>query len=86
MARLARGLRGGQAAAVPARGRRTAGTSVLNADDPFGRALARDVASAGGAVVTYGEAAGADVRIAGARWTAADARVVLAGPRARSSR
>ena len=59
---------------------RTAGTSVLNADDPFGRALARDVASAGGAVVTYGEAADAHVRIAGARWTAADARVVLARP------
>ena len=31
-------------------------------------------------VVTYGEAADADMRIAGARWTAADARIVLAGP------
>ena len=57
---------------------RTAGTAVLNADDPFGRALARDVAAAGGAVITYGEAAGADVRIASARWTASGATVVLA--------
>ena len=57
---------------------RTAGTSVLNLDDPFGRELAREVAAAGGAVVTYGERDGADVRIAGARWSAAGATVVLA--------
>ncbi|MET0684944.1 MAG: Mur ligase family protein [Solirubrobacteraceae bacterium] len=56
---------------------RTAGTSVLNLDDPFGRELAREVAAAGGAVVTYGERHGADVRIAGARWSAAGATVVL---------
>ena len=46
----------------------TAGLSVVNIDDRFGRELAGIVARAGGRLITYGEAPGADVRIEDARW------------------
>ena len=46
----------------------TAGLSVVNIDDRFGRELAGIVARAGGRLITYGEASGADVRIEDAQW------------------
>ncbi len=46
----------------------TAGMSVINIDDRFGRELAGLVARAGGRLITYGEAPGADARIEDARW------------------
>lgn len=62
------------------RGRNTAGVSVVCIDDAFGRTLASDVAAAGGVVLTYGTAAGADVRISAARWTVAALELSLDTP------
>jgi UDP-N-acetylmuramoyl-L-alanyl-D-glutamate--2,6-diaminopimelate ligase len=49
------------------RGDTAVGLAALNADDEFGRRLAAEVSERGGRAVTYGWAAGADVRIRGCR-------------------
>ncbi|MFP5365191.1 MAG: Mur ligase family protein [Thermoleophilia bacterium] len=58
----------------------TAGMSVVNLDDPFGRALADEVRAAGGRLLGYGRAAGADVRILDACWDLASATLKVRGP------
>ncbi|MGA2471277.1 MAG: Mur ligase family protein [Solirubrobacteraceae bacterium] len=60
---------------------RTAGTSIINIDDPFGRGLAGEVGTAGGAVVTYGFAADADMRVEAASWDIRTAALRLCTPR-----
>lgn len=59
----------------------TAGVSVINVDDPFGRALAAEVQGAGGAVLGYGFDSSADVRILDAHWEIDAANMRLRGPR-----
>jgi UDP-N-acetylmuramoyl-L-alanyl-D-glutamate--2,6-diaminopimelate ligase len=56
---------------------RTAGTSIVNIDDPFGRTLAGDVKAAGGKAITYGRDPRADVRIEDATWDMRAARMRL---------
>lgn len=58
----------------------TAGCSVVNIDDPFGRKLARTVVKAGGELITYGFGAGADVQVERADWTLHRARLHLRTP------
>ncbi len=65
---------------VRGEGRRTAGTAIVNRDDPYGRRLAQDVAGAGGRVFSYGFAAGADIRIEQADWDVREARLRLRTP------
>jgi UDP-N-acetylmuramoyl-L-alanyl-D-glutamate--2,6-diaminopimelate ligase len=62
------------------RNEHTAGTSIVNYDDPYGRRLARDVASLGGSVLSYGFDADADVRIEQADWDMCEARLRLRTP------
>lgn len=59
----------------------TAGISVINVDDPFGRDLAAQVRHAGGDVLRYGFDASADVRILDANWEIRTATLRLRGPR-----
>ncbi len=59
---------------------RTAGTAIVNRDDPYGRRLAQDVAGAGGRVLSYGFDTGADVRIEQADWDVREARLRLRTP------
>lgn len=60
-----------------------AGVSVLNADDPRGRAFARDIEAAGGRVVRYGRSASAQVRVEDTEW---DARSGMVGLRVEDRR
>ncbi len=62
-------------------GQSTAGTAVINVDDPFGRELAAQVRSAGGDVLGYGHDATADVRILDSGWQIRQATMRLRGPR-----
>ncbi len=57
------------------RGWGTAGISVVNVDDPFGRRLAGDVERAGGSAIGYGFSADAEVRIAELSWDMRSARM-----------
>ncbi len=59
----------------------TAGLSVVNLDDPFGRRLAGIIAGAGGALITYGFSDDADVRIEYAEWSLHDSclRIAVGG-------
>jgi UDP-N-acetylmuramoyl-L-alanyl-D-glutamate--2,6-diaminopimelate ligase len=61
-------------------GRRTVELAVLNADDPFGRSLAREIGERGGRTITYGHAQDADYRLTGCRWDARESRVALETP------
>jgi UDP-N-acetylmuramoyl-L-alanyl-D-glutamate--2,6-diaminopimelate ligase len=65
------------------RGGRTAGVSIVNVDDRFGRRLARVVEGHGGAVARFGRARDADYRLDSASWTMGEARLRLATPRGR---
>ena len=58
----------------------TAGTAIVNHDDPYGRRLAQDVAGAGGRVLSYGFDAGADIGIEQADWDVREARLRLRTP------
>jgi UDP-N-acetylmuramoyl-L-alanyl-D-glutamate--2,6-diaminopimelate ligase len=62
------------------RGKRTAGTAVVNCDDPYGRRLARDVVAAGGRVLSYGFDTGADIAIERVDWDVREARLSLRTP------
>lgn len=62
------------------RGKRTAGTAVVNCDDLYGRRLAHDVAAAGGRVLGYGFDMGADIVIERADWDVREARLSLRTP------
>lgn len=52
--------------------------AVLPTDDPLGVRLAAEVAAAGGAVTTFGMAAGADCRVVDCDWDLDTARLTLA--------
>jgi UDP-N-acetylmuramoyl-L-alanyl-D-glutamate--2,6-diaminopimelate ligase len=62
------------------RGEHTAGVAIVNRDDPYGRRLARDVATAGGRVLSYGFDPGADIGIEDAAWDVRRARLRLRTP------
>jgi UDP-N-acetylmuramoyl-L-alanyl-D-glutamate--2,6-diaminopimelate ligase len=59
---------------------RTAGTTIVNHDDLYGRRIAQDVAAAGGRVLSYGFHAGADIGIERADWDVREARLSLCTP------
>lgn len=59
----------------------TAGTSVVNLDDPFGRELDAELRAAGGRVCSYGFDPRADVCIESARWDLRTATLRVRGPR-----
>ncbi len=59
----------------------TAGTSVVNVDDPFGRDLGDRVRAAGGRVLGYGFGPEADVRVLDASWDMRAATMRVRGPR-----
>jgi UDP-N-acetylmuramoyl-L-alanyl-D-glutamate--2,6-diaminopimelate ligase len=65
------------------RGRRTPRVSVINFDDPFGRSLSEEVASAGGQVLSYGFSPGAEIQIEGAEWNVRAANIHLRTPQGR---
>ena len=54
--------------------------AVLNLDDPLGASLAREVAEAGGRVLSYGFAPEADVRVEGVRWSMRESRMRVRAP------
>ncbi len=58
----------------------TAGTAIVNSDDPYGRRLAHDVAVRGGRVLSYGFDADADIGIERASWDVREARLSLRTP------
>jgi UDP-N-acetylmuramoyl-L-alanyl-D-glutamate--2,6-diaminopimelate ligase len=60
-------------------GNQTAGTSVINVDDIFGRELAAAVRDAGGRVLGYGFDPAADVQIVDASWEISAATTRLRG-------
>jgi UDP-N-acetylmuramoyl-L-alanyl-D-glutamate--2,6-diaminopimelate ligase len=62
------------------RDERTAGTTIVNHDDPFGRRLAQDVVAVGGRVLSYGFDHGADIKIELADWNMHEARLTLSTP------
>jgi UDP-N-acetylmuramoyl-L-alanyl-D-glutamate--2,6-diaminopimelate ligase len=62
------------------RGDRAVSLAVLNADDEFGRRLAREVGGRGGRAITYGWSRGADYRIRGCDWSLRRATVDLDTP------
>jgi UDP-N-acetylmuramoylalanine-D-glutamate ligase len=62
------------------RGERTAGTAIVNHDDPWGRRLALDIAATGGRVLSYGFHADADIGIERADWSVREARLSLRTP------
>jgi UDP-N-acetylmuramoyl-L-alanyl-D-glutamate--2,6-diaminopimelate ligase len=59
---------------------RAVGAAVVNVDDPFGRALAEELAGLRARVVGYGFGREADVRVLGAEWDLRGARVSLRAP------
>ena len=59
---------------------RAAPLAVVNLDDPFGRDLARDVTGAGGRVLSYGFAGGADIHVERVEWNMREAWLSLRTP------
>lgn len=58
----------------------TAGTAIVNHDDPYGRCIAQDAIALGAHVLSYGFGVGADIRIEQADWDVREARLSLRTP------